>query len=380
MGPSHRPRRVGRPRTRGHRKVTSSASQRRAGDANGESALDKSSPCFYEDERVSRRAKQWAENPSTFFREVPQGCAACQLYERIQAVSSGNGKRRAFPPRGSKPHPEETLINTIELRIYMVFFHLLRTKFNELFHANGHEDSLAHYLSAHGFGSRKELSSSFNKITRRGGCYYELTTKTAHRGVLLLSTTLGITTLEAKKCLEDVSNAAAKDIAGIGSMQIYDIAMGEIFNIFETSLEDWCKSIAQGTSPNERSSVQDLINSLQGRNLNDPSLPCARHHETYLAAGSESSFPVQEVLSAVQQTATVAEDVYGAECHFDPSVILLVPDMSGAIRKVTVGALARGPNTHGLTAGTQSNSTYPPSSDVSNQFIYTALQWTNFQG
>lgn len=262
----------------------------------------------------------------------------------------------------------------------MVLFHLLRTEFNKLFYADGHTDSLTAYLSAHGFEDQEKLSSIFSKIARKGSCYHELTNMTAHPGVLLLSTTFGITTLETKKYLGSVSDAAAKDIEGISAMEIYDAATKGIFDTFDTSLRNWRESMAPWMLPDERAPVQPLIDSLQGRNPTRWSPPCARHYETSLAAGPESSFPVQEVLPAVRQTATVAEDIYGAEWYFDPSVVLLVPDTSGTIREVTVGALARGSNTHDFTAGTQSNSTCPPSSDVSNQFIYTALQWTNFQG
>lgn len=149
----------------------------------------RNSPYFYGDERVSCRAQQWAHDPWTFFRDVPQGCIACQLYKRIQALSSE--KRKPCRLKGSKQPNEEALINIIELRIYLAQFYLLRSTFNDVFHDFA-RDPLTSLLKGHGLAEQGHSLAGLGKAANKGMCYRDLADTTRHAGVLLLSTTFKI--------------------------------------------------------------------------------------------------------------------------------------------------------------------------------------------
>lgn len=181
-----------------HPHVASSALQPRADNTSDTLTLAENPRCFCEDKSVSYRAQQWSLDPSAFFRDgLSQGCVACHVYRRIQALS--RQKRQPSRPKRSrhtipKLPEEDAPIRTIELRIYLVFFHLLRTRFQDLFYFKHRKDSLAVYLSTHSLGEQPDLSANFTRFSTSGGRYYKLTTSTGHRGVLLLSTTFSLET------------------------------------------------------------------------------------------------------------------------------------------------------------------------------------------
>lgn len=177
----------------GHSHIASSALQTRAEDTSNVLALAENPRYFHQDQDLFDKAQQWSLDPSTFFRgALPQGCVGCQIYRRIQALSSESSesrkKRKSSNPNERRLLAVEARIRTTELRIYLVFFQLLRNKFHEICSSEGNTDSLAIYLSRHGF-EQAALLKRFTYLSRKGRCYHLLTKHTDYRGVLLLSMT-----------------------------------------------------------------------------------------------------------------------------------------------------------------------------------------------
>lgn len=113
----------------------------------------------------------------------------CQLYKRIQALSSE--KRKPCRPKGSQQPDEEALINIIELRIYLAQLYLLRSEFNAVFH-DFTRDPLVTFLKEHGLTEQGISLASLGKAANKGMCYRDLADTTGHASVLLLSTTFNI--------------------------------------------------------------------------------------------------------------------------------------------------------------------------------------------
>ncbi|KAH7237847.1 hypothetical protein B0J15DRAFT_553857 [Fusarium solani] len=342
----------------GHQQLC--AGQSAQDDTSDKLARCENSPRFYENERVSRRAQQWVNDPTSFFRHIPQRCIACQVFMRTQ-------------PWREQPE-EDALINTIELRIYLVFFHLLRAAFRKCFYTKGYKDPLVIYLVTHKLGEESSLSKCFSQMDKKGGCYHALATETKHFGVLLLSTAFNIATLETKGESASVSAAAIEDIPGIDVIQMYDNATSGIFNIFHTSLQKWIDSMAQRYSY-KLTRVEHLID-LQKESSSDQNPPCPSPFDIQLVTVPETSAAPGTFL-AFPQTATVAVCVDGTMRYFDPSMVLSIPDTSRVMRQVCVGALAEGSN-FPVLAAPQSN--YPPSSEVADEYIYSPTDWPGLTG
>ncbi|KAF4467286.1 hypothetical protein FALBO_5850 [Fusarium albosuccineum] len=338
--------------------VTSSALQGQAENTGGKLTLAETSPRFYEDEPVFCRAQQWSRNPHEFFRYAPQGCIACQLYRIIKTLSSE--KRKPYRPNGRNPPEERALISTIELRIYAIFFHLLRTRFHELFHSEGGTDPLASYLSAHGVGKQAKLSADFTKFNTRGDRYHRLAISTGHYGVLLLSTTFSIELLEKTGDFEHVSAAAIKEVPGIRAMETFDDAANKIFGVFEISLANWIGSMSQ--SSDSRVVIQHLID-LQKESSSDQNPQCP------------SPFDIQ--LVTVPETSAALETSAAPENFLAFPQMATVADTSGVVIQVCVGALAEGLKIPVLAAEQRN---YPPSSEVANEYLYSATGWPNLIG
>ncbi|RSL42965.1 hypothetical protein CEP54_015284 [Fusarium duplospermum] len=370
-----------------HPHVASSALQPRADNTSDTLTLAETPRYFYEDEWVWYRAQQWSLDPSAFFRDwLSQGCVACLIYRRIQALSSQ--KRKPSRPKRSrhtipKLPEEETPISTIELRICLVFFHLLRTRFQDLFYFKHRIDPLAVYLSTHWLGERADLSKNFTKFNTSGGRYYELTTSTGHPGVLLLSTTFSCEILEKTGDLGPVLDAANEEIPRVGAMPTYDNAVNEIFSIFKACLEKWIGSMAQ--NPHSQTSVEQLID-LRAQSSNNQNLPCPTPFDIQLVTAPETSTveetsAVPETFPAFPQTATVAVCVDGIMRSFPSSIVLWIPDTSGVMTRVCVGALADGSNIPVLAAPhliAAPPLNYPPSSEATNNHVLSPTEWSGF--
>ncbi|RTE69058.1 hypothetical protein BHE90_016564 [Fusarium euwallaceae] len=260
------------------------AEQSAQGDASDKLARCESPRRFYQDDRVSHRAQQWVNDPTSFFRHVSQRCIACQVFIRTQSRHV--------------QAEEDALINTIELRIYLVFFHLLRAAFRKCFYAENNKDPLVTYLVTHKLGEESSLSKHFSQTDRKGGCYHTLATETKHLGVLLLSTAFTITTLETKGESASVSAAAMEDIPGIGVIQI--MAQRHSYTL---------------------TPVEHLISRQMGY-LGDESPLCPPPFDIQLVTMPEASAP---------QTATVAVCADGTMHRFDASMVLSIPDASGVM-------------------------------------------------
>ncbi|RSL78938.1 hypothetical protein BHE90_016419 [Fusarium euwallaceae] len=370
---------AGQQSAEGHSHVASSALQPRAEDTSNALALAENPQYiplyFHEDQYLFHKAQQWSLDPSTFFRgALPQGCVGCQIYRRIRALSSESSesskKRKSSSPNERELLAVEARIRTAELRIYMVFFHLLRDKFHEICYAERNNDPLAIYLSRHGF-EEAALLKEFTNLSRRGRRYHRLTTHTQYRGLLLLRMTFAPKMLDAnKEAFEQVLAAAIDDIQyiGISASQTYIQATDGIFGIFERGLQEWIDSMAQKSYM--RIPVQRVID-LRARSSSDQNPPCPTPFDVQLATVPETS-AVPGTFPAFPQTAIVAVCVDGTVQSFDPSTILLIQDVSGVTRPVQVGALAKGSNIP-VCVAPQMN--YPSSSEAANEVVFSSTEW-----